>query len=101
MDPPKTPQELYIWLAVQFSVLAAVVVVARWFRADIERKHTADIARSDQLHAAMLAEKDRLHAAIIAEKDRQLAKAEAEVAYLRERFYPSRRPNRGEPEGQQ
>jgi heme exporter protein D len=100
MDPPKTPQELYIWLAVQFSVLAAVVVIVRWFRADLHQKYTDELGRMEQRHAAMTAEKDRLYAVLLAEKDKQLAKAEAEVAFLRERFYPSRRRDQSGPEEQ-
>jgi hypothetical protein len=58
MDFPKSVSELGIWLAMQFPVLAAAVLLARWAVQHTERLHENRSADARRLYEGLLAEKD-------------------------------------------
>lgn len=88
---PTTPLELYIWLAVQFTVTATVVIVVRWVVLRNGEERRVEIERLEAEHRKTLSEKD----ARIAERDIQIVEFKAEVKLLRELHFPSLRPDKG------
>lgn len=94
MDPPKTPLELYVWLAVQFSVLAAVIVVTRWAVRWEAQRYAELTRRNDAGHAKLVAEKDER----IADRNTLIGELRGEIADLKARL--SRRRKKGGGGGQ-
>ncbi|MBA4064638.1 MAG: hypothetical protein C0501_13180 [Isosphaera sp.] len=91
----KTWDQFLIWLGMQVPVVFVVVSVARWLLLYSDRRHAAELARTDEQHAAVLAEKDKR----IAERDERIRDLAAELKKVMELHFPSLKEPRAGDQG--
>lgn len=82
MELPKTWTDAGIWFAVQFPVLGAVVLGARWAIRETGRFYDQLIGHLREVHGLQLAEKDARRTDVVAEQDRQLGEKDRRIAEL-------------------
>src|SRR5689334_6771713 len=82
MDLPKTWADVGIWFAVQFPILGAALVGARWAIWETGRHYDKLIGYLRESHDRHLAEKDIRRTELAAEKDRQLADKDRRIGEL-------------------
>ncbi len=92
MDPPKTVSDLAIWVAIQFPVLAAVVLVARWVLRWSNQQRVEEIKRIEDQYTKLLSEKDQRLIELKAEKDKRIEELTRELRELKEKHTRSRKP---------
>jgi hypothetical protein len=88
MEFPKNIAELGIWLAMQFPVLAAAALLARWAVRYTEKLHEKRIEDARTLFAGLITEKDKR----LQERDRRIEELQAEVLELRTKLTRSKKP---------
>lgn len=90
---PKNWEELLIWLAMQFPVLAVCAVVVRWVLKWTGSKHDAEMKRVDEQNGKLLVEKETR----IAERNEWIKELKADVEELKRKL--TRMPQRGRDQG--
>lgn len=85
---PKNWEELLIWLAMQFPVLAACAAVVWWTLRWTGKRQEAEMKRADEQNVKLLAEKETR----IAEGKERILELKEEIEELKKKL--SRAPNK-------
>lgn len=72
---PKNWEELLVWLAMQFPVLAVCAVVVRWVLRWMGDRHDAEMKRADEQNLKLLTEKETR----IADRNERIKELKAEI----------------------
>jgi dephospho-CoA kinase len=84
MELPKTWQEYLIWLGIQFPVLVAVGLAARWIIQYLTAQQDRRIAEMRDDQKRLLEEKDKRLAEVVAANQSRLADREKQIQELKD-----------------
>ena len=91
---PKTWDEFAIWVLVQFPVLAASFLIARYAVRVTGRQYQVTLTEVKRAYAELLAEREKR----VGERDTRIKQLEAERDELKSRLSRTRKPPEGEKE---